>query len=145
MTRLLHIFYSWLLPTSDRILTASIDIKNSIIPEDQVEVSEDDIAALINTCRSEKLPCIVAIRGCVPSLKSPKNSFIHSKSLLPKFENVIGFGVAQTYGYGFSGLRTGRSRTTADLQFYVHHEYTRKGVGRSILDRLIQCLSPSYA
>lgn len=119
-------------------------MKNSILPEDQEEVSEQDIASMIRICQEEKLPCIVAIRGTAPLV--PGNRFgPPSKLLLPQFEFVAGFGFAQTYGYGLGGLRDGRSRANAELQFYTHHEYTRKGVGRSLLDRLIQSMSSSYA
>lgn len=39
----------------------------------------------------------------------------------------------------------GRSRATLSLQLYVHPDYTRKGVGSNLLDRLIHCITPSYA
>ena len=127
------------------MLTMYIDSKNSIIPEDQDEVLEEDIMGIIQLCQREKMPCIVAIKGTVSALQTQQHYEKSSKSLLPQFETVVGFGFAQTYGYGIGGIREGRSRTTAELQFYVHHEYTRKGIGRSLLDRLIQSMSHSYA
>jgi GNAT superfamily N-acetyltransferase len=120
-------------------------VKKSIIPEDQAEVSDEDIVAMIKTCQQEKLPCIAAIKGNAPLPMSQGRFASPSKPLLPQFELVVGFGFAQTYGYGLGGIRDGRSRTTAELQFYVDQEYTRKGVGRSLLDRLIQSMSHSYA
>jgi len=119
-------------------------VKNSIFPEDQEEISEQDIASMIRICQEEKLPCIVAIRGKAP-IMSDNHFGSLLKPLLPQFEFVVGFGFAQTYGYGLAGLRDGRSRANAELQFYTHHEHTRKGIGRSLLDRLIQSVSSSYA
>ena len=100
---------------------------------------------MIKLCKQETLPFIVAIKGNVPVIPPQGHCGKSSKPLLPQFETIVGFGFAQTYGYGMGGRRDGRSRVTAELQFYVHHEYTRKGVGRSLLDRLTQTLSPSYA
>ena len=127
------------------ILTEHADTKNSIIPEDQDEVLEEDIMGIIQLCQREKMPCVVAIKGNAPALQTQPSFGKPSKSSLPQFETIVGFGFAQTYGYGIGGIREGRSRTTAELQFYVHHEYTRKGIGRSLLDRLIQSMSHSYA
>jgi GNAT superfamily N-acetyltransferase len=121
-----------------------IDIKNSIITEDQAEVQDTDIAEILKASKNEHLPFVVAVKGNAPVLQA--QSFgKSSKPPLPKFETIVGFGFAQTYAYGFRGKRDGRSRATVELQFYVHHEYNRKGVGRSLLDRLIQSLSHSYA
>jgi GNAT superfamily N-acetyltransferase len=122
-------------------------VKNSNIPEDQAEILEDDMGAVIGLCKQEKLPFIVAIKGNAPSFTPQSRYAPSAKPAMPQFEVVVGFGFGQTYSYGLglSGIREGRSRATAELQFYVHPEYTRKGVGRSLLDRLIQVMSPSYA
>jgi hypothetical protein len=65
--------------------------------------------------------------------------------LLTSIRSVIGFSFSERYGYGFASRANGRSRATATLQLYVHPDYTRKGVGRNLLDRLIHCITPSYA
>lgn len=120
------------------------DVNNSIIPEDHNDVSEEDITGVIKGCEIEKLPFIVAIKGNVPTVQ-PQGYYGKSSKPLPQFETVIGLGWAQTYNYGIGGRRDGRSRATAEIQFYVHHEYTRKGVGRSVLDRLIQSMASTYS
>lgn len=122
-------------------------MKNSNAPEDQVEVGDADIGAVIGLCMQEKLPFIVAIKGNAPTFASQTRYSPAAKPPMPQFEVIIGFGFGQTYSYGLglSAIREGRSRATAELQFYVHPEFTRKGVGRSLLDRLIQSMSPSYA
>lgn len=126
------------------LLTLSIDIKNSIIPEDQDEIQQADIEAQIRILKEEKLPFVVAIKGKAPILTPQGHYGKSSKPLLPQFETIVGYGFAQTYNYGIRGRRDGRSRATAELQFFVHRDYTRKGIGRSLLDRLIQSLSHSY-
>ncbi|KAI9735392.1 MAG: hypothetical protein M1818_006587 [Claussenomyces sp. TS43310] len=103
-------------------------ILNSIISEDQNEVGVDDIFALLSDTMEESLPFIVAIRGHL------------SKARTNPAEIVVGFAYAE----GFFGLRntTGdSSRFTAVLRFYVHPEHTRKGIGRCLLDRILQCTS----
>ena len=125
-------------------LTKCIDVEGSLATEDQNAVTEAQILKLIDYCKKEQFPVIVAVKGNPP----PQPVVGHrgqSKMHLPQFEAIIGFAFAQTYSVGLSGLHNGRSRATLEVLFYVHPEYTRKGVGRSLLDRLLQCLSSSYA
>jgi GNAT superfamily N-acetyltransferase len=120
---------------------------NSIVTEDQALIAEEDIDHLLRRCKSEKLPVIVAVRGRMLLSSRPQLPSRHpqrSKLALPQVEGIIGFGFAESYNYGIGGLRTGRSRVTASLQFYVHPECTRKGIGSDLLDRLIQLMSSSY-
>ena len=79
-----------------------------------------------------------------PPTKSLNRAQQNGKAPLPRFEGIIGFGYAETYNYGIGGGRNGRSRFTANIYFYVHHEFTGKKVGQSLLDRLIQSLSHAY-
>lgn len=118
--------------------------QNSMITEDQVPIVEEDIDYLIKHCETEKLPIIVAVKRRMPPPQQQDRRPQPGKVILPQSESIIGFGFAESHNYGIGGARTGRSRATANLQFYVHPEYTRKGVGRSLLDRLIQCLSHGY-
>ena len=67
------------------------------------------------------------------------------KVVIPPNETILGFAVARTWAYGLKGLRSGRSRLTANLEIFVHLDYLRKGIGRSLFDRLLQCCSPGYA
>lgn len=94
-------------------------------------MDEKSIQELLNICQQEKLPLIVAISGGLS--RTPANN-----------EVVVGFALARAYQYGLGGLRTGRSRTTAEVQLYVHKDFTHKGVGRCLLDRITQCLSFAY-
>jgi L-amino acid N-acyltransferase YncA len=123
-----------------KIYNCYIELPNSMVTEVQTPVSEDDVRKLIAHCKDEKYPIIVAVRGRMPTVTNSKGQ----KVPLPQFETIVGFAFAKTYGAGLSGIRTGRSRGSAELQVFVHPEHTRKSVGRSLLDRLIQCLSHSY-
>lgn len=93
--------------------------------------------------KEHKYPFIVAVKGRIPSQGNQAGA-ARKKVIPPQNEIIVGFAFAQAFCYGVSGKETGRSRTTADLQLYVHNCYTRKGVGRCLLDRLVQCLSWAY-
>lgn len=102
---------------------------------------------MLDGMRQQKLPCIVAVRGSVPS---PPTTKVRGRGattpvVLPQYEAIVGFSYACAYQYGLMFSNTGRSRYTLDLQLYVHPDHTRKGVGRCLLDRIIQCCSMSYA
>lgn len=89
---------------------------------------------------------IVAVNGFAPSLPEFKRGQGAKNTVaLPKNEKIVGFAFAGAFAYGLNALRTGRSKNSLELQLYVHPEYTRKGVGRNLLDRLIQCCSCAYA
>ncbi|KAM3070314.1 hypothetical protein ACMFMG_010146 [Clarireedia jacksonii] len=116
-------------------------INHSHIPEDQDPLTEEDITFLIKNAKEEKLPVIVAVKGRVP-LQSP---YTKSKMKLPQYEHIIGFAFSDVRGYGISGKSNGRSRYTTNMHVYVHHKFVRKGVGRSLMDRLLQIMSRAWA
>ncbi|PBP28862.1 hypothetical protein BUE80_DR000083, partial [Diplocarpon rosae] len=121
-------------------------ILNTSIPEDQEKVTTEDVLEVIKITKSEHLPFIIAVKGRLPAPNDAQGRPGHSKKgIMPAVESVIGFSFSERYNYGFSGLARGRSRASATLQLYVHPGYTRKGVGRSLLDRLIHCITPAYA
>ncbi|KAF4637883.1 hypothetical protein G7Y89_g188 [Cudoniella acicularis] len=121
-------------------------VTTTFIPEDQAAISQEDIEYMIENARNEKHPFIVAVRGKVPTLLDVQGRPARfKKDAMPKYETVIGFATAETYNYGISGGRNGRSRTTLNLMLYIHPEYKRKGVGRNLLDRLVHNLNSGYA
>lgn len=108
-------------------------VLNSIVTEDHVEVSDDDVRSLLTDICEGSLPFIVAVQGKLP--QSP-----HKET----YERVLGFAYAE----GFFGIRNtagDSSRYTAVLRFYVHHQYTRKGIGRCLLDRLLEVTTRTHA
>jgi L-amino acid N-acyltransferase YncA len=118
-------------------------VENSLVTEDQLPITEDNIKHMFDSARQDNFPFIVAIKGKMPAPSQERYS--RSKvATLPQNEIVIGFGYAEAWAWGLNYSRQGRSRFTACLQFYVHPEYTRKKVGQSLLDKLTQCLSYGY-
>src|SRR4051812_33186735 len=115
-----------------------------MVTEDQAPVSVADFKQLLAHCTTDKLPFIVAVKGFLPEEPVSGIRKGRTKTVSPTNETVVGFAFAQAFNIGIGGLRTGRSRTTADVQLYVHSNYTRKGVGRCLLDRILQCLSFAY-
>jgi hypothetical protein len=135
-------------PASENDSKGIVDIYNYytlnlLTTEDQGFITTEDVEALIRHSKDENLPIIVAVRGKMP-LSSPGKSYQSKKVSFPQFESIIGFGYAETYGYGLGGSRIGRSRFTKSLYFFVHPDHTRLKVGQSLLDRLIQTLSLGY-
>lgn len=113
-------------------------VENENVTEDQKPLSDEDIKKLLAYCKKEKLPIIVGVKGGDPE---EVQSFHVRESqpkrfVMPKGEVVIGFAFAEVWNYGISGTRHGRSRNTVNFQFYVDHEYMRKGIGRNLLDHI---------
>lgn len=119
-------------------------IENSNIPEDQEPIVEDDILHVLENAATYDLPILVAVKGKKPPLDDALGRRGYVSPILPQFEHVVGFALAEVFNYGFSGKITGRSRANANLQLYVHHEYIHRGIGRNLLDRLIHSITPSY-
>ena len=119
---------------------------NCIIPEDQEHIQVSDMLVFMQYLKNQKLPFIVAIKGRAPLLQDAQGRRGTSqKANLPKAETIIGTCFAERYSQGIGGTHLGRSRGTVCLQLYVHPEYTRKGVGRNLLDRMVHCLTPARA
>ncbi|RAL59476.1 hypothetical protein DID88_006591 [Monilinia fructigena] len=116
-------------------------IAESYIPEDQEPLTESDIMFIIAVTKQQKLPFVVAVKGRVPT----KSTNPKIKTKVPQYENVIGFGYTEMRGCGIAGKSTGRSRYTHNMHFYVHQDYTRKGVGSCVLDRLLKVSSRAWS
>lgn len=126
----------YLRPAEERDVTGITAIYNhyisdSFIPEDQKRIAEEEMHAVWATARKESLPFIVAIQGPPPD---------HNNSYR---ETVLGFARADIY-YGLGGGGMGRSRYLGVIEFFTHHQYLRKGIGRSLLDRILCTTSSSY-
>jgi hypothetical protein len=121
-------------------------VSKSNVTEDQATILDSDASFLITNARTEKLPFIVAVKGHEPPQTDAQGRpGAGNKALVPQFETIVGFAFAEVYNYGFNGSRKGRSRTNATLQLFVHHEYTKNGIGRNLLDRLIHTMCSAYA
>ncbi|ELR06709.1 hypothetical protein GMDG_00326 [Pseudogymnoascus destructans 20631-21] len=104
-------------------------VLNSFIPEDQQPVTEENIKAVFEATRKCSYPFIVAIRGDPPV-----------GSRVAKSNEVVGFAMVERC-LGFGGTFNGRSRSTAMIQFYVHRECLRHGIGGHLLDQLLRRVS----
>ena len=61
------------------------------------------------------------------------------KTQRKKSETIVGFAFAADYG-----LQKTAYRFTVELEIWVHHDYHHKGIGRSLLDRMLAALDPAY-
>ncbi|KFY39291.1 hypothetical protein V494_04043 [Pseudogymnoascus sp. VKM F-4513 (FW-928)] len=104
-------------------------ILNSFIPEDQQPITEKDIKSVFEAARKDSYPFIVAIRGDPPI-----------GNRVAKSNEVVGFAMVERC-LGFGGVSNGRSRSTATIQFYVHQECLRHGIGGHLLDQLLRRVS----
>ena len=109
-------------------------VLNSIIPEDQTLVTEQDMESLLKDAQEQGLPFIVAIKGRVPPGGSIKSA-----------EHVLGFAHTDFLNYSNGGTHKGLSRFTGVIQLYVEPNHTRKGIGRSLMDRILVCSSSTHA
>jgi L-amino acid N-acyltransferase YncA len=109
-------------------------VLNSIIPEDQSQVHEQHLQNVLKDAQEQGLPFIVAIKGRVPCGGSTKSA-----------EQVLGFAHVDFLNYGHGGTHMGASRFTGVIQLYVEPNHTRKGVGRSLMDRILVCSSSTHA
>ncbi|KAG9248291.1 hypothetical protein BJ878DRAFT_62765 [Calycina marina] len=114
-------------------------VQNSHVTEDQENITESAIQSLGAKLKQEKLPFIVVVKGNAP--QSQHSCSGQPKVLILKGETVLGFALAHSSTYGFGGLRTGRSRFNVKAEVFVHHEYLRNKLGRSLMDKLLQCTS----
>lgn len=121
-------------------------VNNSILPEDQKDVTEQDMNFVLQGCKMNELPFIVAVKGQLPSSTDAQGRKL-KKVVAPQHETVLGFTFAQIQAFGFGSANTfkGRSRMNANLHLYVHHEYQGRGVGRNLLDRLLKILNHAHS
>lgn len=109
-------------------------VLNSIIPEDQTPVYEQHMENVLKDAHEQGLPFIVAIKGRVPTNGTTNSA-----------EHVLGFAHVDFLNYGNGGTHMGLSRFTGVIQLYVEPNHTRKGVGRSLMDRILVCSSSTHA
>lgn len=121
-------------------------VNNSIIPEDQKDVTEQDMKFLLHSCKENDLPFIVAVKGKLPSSTDAQGRKLN-KVVVPQHETILGFTFVQIQAFGFGSANTfnGRSRMNANLHLYVHNEFLKQGVGRNLLDRLLLCMDHAHA
>ncbi|KAG9236644.1 hypothetical protein BJ875DRAFT_455799 [Amylocarpus encephaloides] len=114
------------------------------ITEDICPIDPETAAWMVYNTHEAGVPFIVAVRGNPPTMQDAQGRAGSSQNyVMPAHENIIGFTFAEDCSKGWNGSRGGRSRTTANLQIYVDHRFTRMGVGRNMLDRMMYSLNPT--
>ncbi|KAE8380645.1 hypothetical protein BDV26DRAFT_279405 [Aspergillus bertholletiae] len=86
-----------------------------------------DIRQCIDDCVEEKLPFIVAVERRVRARASRGP------------EKILGYALATDY----LGRKTS-GRFTADLELFVKPGHTRKGIGKCLMDKLLEVCDPTY-
>ncbi|KAL3425928.1 acyl-n-acyltransferase [Phlyctema vagabunda] len=116
----------------------------SLVQDDQEAVTEDEMWSKLAEIRGLECPIIVAIEGGLPTkiTRGPKENYV-----IPSGEKVIGFAWIEPRAYGaqISKKSSGRSRYTGLLNLFVHTQFLRKGIGRCLMDRILQCTSLAHA
>ncbi|KAM0626705.1 hypothetical protein D7B24_006254 [Verticillium nonalfalfae] len=143
-------------PAKPNDVPGIIDIYNREIKKghralDSELVSENDLNAIGNSCRTQCLPFIVAIRQS-PDLTDPSiwpskaawETFMQMpRKPVPQPPLVIGFAFCETLKVGFGkGGHVGQQ--SVRLHVYTHHDYRRKNVGSALLDRILTHMSRSH-
>ena len=109
-------------------------IKNSARTTELEPVTSQIMEDRLHTARHDKLPFFVALsRKPVP--KKGKKTIFEATH----YEKVLGYALAQD----FSGV-TLAERFTSELELYVHPDWRRKGIGKSLLDKILEVCDPGW-
>ncbi|KAL4809185.1 hypothetical protein BDV18DRAFT_131356 [Aspergillus unguis] len=87
------------------------------------DLNEDEVRKRIEETRNAHLPFIVAIEP---------------RSAVTSNEKVVGYACAGEFG------KNEISRFTAELELYVKNEHTGLGIGKCLLDKLLEVCDPTY-
>ncbi|KAK5377486.1 hypothetical protein LTR20_001946 [Exophiala xenobiotica] len=118
-------------------------IKNGVRPSELVEISEVDMETRHTMSTSARLPFIVAVeRNRKNSRHKPVSSRVNPNhpiqntdpnyNAVVKDENIVGWASATDWS-ACDYVET----TTAELEIYVAHDFRQKGVGRCLMDALL--------
>jgi L-amino acid N-acyltransferase YncA len=105
-------------------------VKNSTCVLELENITEEEMRAQIEECEQENFPFIVASE-LLPGIRYAENG---QKELI--------------YGYILAGHFTGANtvnRFTAELELFVNPVTRRQGVGRCLVDTLLDILDPRYS
>lgn len=91
----------------------------------------EDFFSILTTCRKAMLPFLVVI--------DEQNKTEGTR------EGVLGFGFLSIYQPGLAGGLSGTSRYSVKVNVFVHPNHRQKGVGSTILGKLLQLCSFNYS
>ncbi|KAI9721749.1 MAG: hypothetical protein M1812_002084 [Candelaria pacifica] len=98
--------------------------KTVCVPEREF-IDEHVMRERLASVQDSKLPWLVAVE------------LIHANGR--RYERIVGFGFAEDYTHSRTAYRY-----TVELEFYVHHQSLRLGIGKCLMDKLMSCLDPTY-
>lgn len=125
-------------------------IQNGVRTSELSPISEQDMQLRLDMAKQSKLPFIVAIertrksayqksarRTLNPNHPGPNTDPTHSS--LVKDEHVVGWVSAVDWS-----CTDYVECISAELELYVAHDYRRKGIGRCLMDSLLDATDPGY-
>lgn len=102
-------------------------IHKSTLTIDITALSVDEVRERIETYKRERMPFIVAA----------ERRSVHSRD--NSSQKILGYALAtDTLGDRTSG------RFTAELELFVRPEYKRRGIGKCLMDKLLEVCDPTY-
>lgn len=102
-------------------------IHKSTLTVDVAALNEDEVRERIETAKRERLPFIVAA----------ERRSIHNRD--NSSQKILGYALATNT----IGNRTAE-RFTADLEIFVRPEFKRRGIGKCLMDKLLEVCDPTY-
>ncbi|KAL4880192.1 hypothetical protein BJY04DRAFT_81885 [Aspergillus karnatakaensis] len=119
----------YLRPVDDRDASELKDIldefaHDSFETPDTMSINRSEVRGRIESSRTARLPFIVAVDR-------------RTASTTP--EKILGYALAKDFESPHRG-----SQYTAELEVYVRKEHTNLGIGRCLLDKLLEVCDPSY-
>ncbi|KAA6412187.1 MAG: hypothetical protein FRX48_04339 [Lasallia pustulata] len=105
-------------------------VQNSVVASERVELTEAQWRVRWQDCTGEHHAFLVAV------LKSGNRS---GRFRRDNSETVVGFAYAEDFSESGNMFRF-----TCELQFWVHHQHLRLGIGKTLVDRMIPALDNGY-
>ncbi|KAI4135881.1 MAG: hypothetical protein LQ347_000265 [Umbilicaria vellea] len=105
-------------------------VKNSVVASERMELTEAQWQARWRDSTGENFAFLVAVL---------KNGNRGGRFRRDNAETIVGFAYAED----FSGSAT-MYRFTCELQFWVHPQHLRHGIGKTLVDRMLPALDNGY-
>ena len=105
-------------------------VQNSVVASERVELTEAQWQVRWRDCTRERHAFIVAV------LKSGNRG---GRLRRDNVETIVGFAYAEDFSESGNMFRF-----TSELQFWVHHQHLRLGIGKTLVDRMIPALDNGY-
>ena len=108
-------------------------VRNSVVASERVELTEAQWQVRWRDATGENFAFLVAV------LKSGKSGNRGGRFRRDNVETIVGFAYAEDFSESGNMYRF-----TCELQFWVHHQHLRHGIGKTLVDRMINALDNGY-